>query len=122
MEHSKLRGLQCKGTWFRYANKSLDNQRHDPCKHDSGHPEGVRKPGILGVSDLLIVTYYVSLYIVKVGSMVVSGKLPTYPFPYLTLTLTSFFGRNVGFGKGWLGSFAETTIDSERLHTRQVAK
>ena len=29
----------------------------------------------------------------------VSGKLPTYPFPKLTLTLTSHLGQNVGLGK-----------------------
>ena len=29
----------------------------------------------------------------------VSGKLPTYPFPELTLTLTSHLGQNVGLGK-----------------------
>ena len=30
----------------------------------------------------------------------VSGKLPTYPFPKLTLTLTSHLGQNVGLGEG----------------------
>ena len=29
----------------------------------------------------------------------VSGKLPTYPFPKLTFTLTSHLGQNVGLGK-----------------------
>ena len=29
-----------------------------------------------------------------------SGKLPTYPFPKLTLTLTSHLGQNVSLGKG----------------------
>ena len=29
----------------------------------------------------------------------VSGKLATYPFPELTLTLTSHLGQNVGLGK-----------------------
>ena len=37
------------------------------------------------------------------GSMYVSGKLPTYPSPKLTLTLTSRFGKNVRFGKGLWG-------------------
>ena len=36
----------------------------------------------------------------KVGSMSVSGKLPTFPSPNLTLTPTSFFGQNVWFGRG----------------------
>ena len=31
--------------------------------------------------------------------LTVSGKLPTYPFPKLTLTLTSHLGQNVGLGK-----------------------
>ena len=50
-------------------------------------------------------------------AMYVSGKLPTYPSPNLTLTLTSRFGQNVRFGEGWVGSFPETYIDPkiERL-------
>ena len=34
------------------------------------------------------------------GSIFVSGKLPTYPSPNLTLPLTSHFGQNVRFGTG----------------------
>ena len=34
------------------------------------------------------------------GYMVVSGKLPTYLSPNLTLTLTSFFGQMLGLGRG----------------------
>ena len=30
----------------------------------------------------------------------VSGKLPTHPFPKLTLTLTSHLGQNDGLGEG----------------------
>ena len=30
----------------------------------------------------------------------VSEKLPTYPFPKSTLTLTSHLGQNVGLGEG----------------------
>ena len=30
----------------------------------------------------------------------VSGQLPTYPSPKLTLTLTSHLGQNVGLGEG----------------------
>ena len=30
----------------------------------------------------------------------VSGKLPTYPFPKLTSTLSSHLGQNVGLGEG----------------------
>ena len=34
------------------------------------------------------------------GSWYVSGKLPSYPSPKLTLTLTSHLGQNVGLGEG----------------------
>ena len=34
------------------------------------------------------------------GSSYVSGKLPTYPSPNPTLTLTSHLGQNVGLGEG----------------------
>ena len=34
------------------------------------------------------------------GSLYVSGKLPTYPSPRPTLTLTSHLEKNVGLGKG----------------------
>ena len=37
----------------------------------------------------------------------VSGKLPTYPSPKPTLTLTSHLGQNVGLGEE-VGSFPET--------------
>ena len=34
------------------------------------------------------------------GSFYVSVKLPTYPSPKQTLTLTSYLGQNVGLGEG----------------------
>ena len=34
------------------------------------------------------------------GSIKVSGQLPTYPSPRLTLILTSHFEQNDGLGKG----------------------
>ena len=34
------------------------------------------------------------------GSFYVSGKLPIYPSPKPTLTLSSYLGQNVGLGKG----------------------
>ena len=34
------------------------------------------------------------------GSFYVSGKLPTYPSPKPTLTLSSYLGQNVGLGEG----------------------
>ena len=42
------------------------------------------------------------------GSFYVSVKLPTYPSPKPTLTLSSYLGQNVGLGEGWVGSFPET--------------
>ena len=38
--------------------------------------------------------------VLVLGSMGVSGNLPTFPSPNLTLTLTPFFGQNVRFGEG----------------------
>ena len=34
------------------------------------------------------------------GSMVVSGRVPTYPSPNLTLTLPPFLKQNIRFGEG----------------------
>ena len=34
------------------------------------------------------------------GSIEVSGKLPTYPYPKSTLSVTSNLGKNVGLGEG----------------------
>ena len=34
------------------------------------------------------------------GSFYVSMKLPTYPSPKPTLTLSSYLGQNVGLGEG----------------------
>ena len=45
------------------------------------------------------------------GSLYVSGKLPTYPSPNPTLTLTSHLGQNVGLGEGYVSSFPETYND-----------
>ena len=47
-----------------------------------------------------------SLYYVCVGE-IRAGKTakPTYTSPKPTLTLTSYLGRNVGLGEGWVGSF-----------------
>ena len=50
----------------------------------------------------------------KKGSIKVSGKLPTYPSPKLTLTLNSYFGQNDGLGEGWVGSFPERQTKSNR--------
>ena len=35
------------------------------------------------------------------------GKLPTYPSPKPTLSLTSHLGQNVGLGEGWVGAYQE---------------
>ena len=34
------------------------------------------------------------------GSFYISGKLPTYPSPKPTLTLSSYLEQNVGLGEG----------------------
>ena len=44
----------------------------------------------------------------SLGSLYVSGKLPTYPSPKPTLTLSSHLGQNVVLGEGLVGSFPET--------------
>ena len=38
----------------------------------------------------------------------VSDKLPTYPSPKPTFTLSFHFQQNVGLGEGQVGSFLET--------------
>ena len=50
---------------------------------------------------------FLSVILVKVMDKV-SGKLPTYPSPKLTLTLNSHFGQNDGLGEGQVGNFQET--------------
>ena len=45
--------------------------------------------------------------------MDVSEKLPTYPSPKPTFTLTSHLGQSVGLGEGY-GSFPETYNDPIR--------
>ena len=41
----------------------------------------------------------------------VSKKLPTYPSPTPTSTLTFHLGQNVGLREGYVGSFPETYND-----------
>ena len=50
------------------------------------------------------------LYGSSFGSLHVSRKLPTYPSPKPTITLTSHLGQNVGLGEGKVGSFPEIHI------------
>ena len=50
------------------------------------------------------------LYGSSFGSLYVSRKLPTYPSPKPTLTLTSHLGQNVGLEEGKVGSFREIHI------------
>ena len=38
------------------------------------------------------------------------GKLPTYPSPKRTLTLSSYLGQNVGVGEGWQFRLQEDAI------------
>ena len=49
-------------------------------------------------------------FIVLIRSIQVCGKLPTYPSPKLTLTLTSHLGQNDGLGEGQVGSFPEPKL------------
>ena len=46
-----------------------------------------------------------------IGSMYVSGKLPTYPSPNVIFCPKQEVSVNVRFGEGWVGSFPETYID-----------
>ena len=45
--------------------------------------------------------------------MYVSGKLPTYPSPNVTLCPKREVSVNVRIGEGWEGSFPETYIDPD---------
>ena len=42
------------------------------------------------------------------GTVQVSGKLPSYPSPKPTLSLTSHLGKNVSLGEGQVVSFSDT--------------
>ena len=63
---------------------------------------------VIGISLLLyfiiIIAFSADVYLLFIdtncGLIWVSGKLPTYPSPKPTLTLTSHLGQNVGFGEG----------------------
>ena len=48
----------------------------------------------------LCLSFLVCFVHIVFRSIYVSGKLPTYPSPKSTLTLTSHLGQNVGLGKG----------------------
>ena len=49
-----------------------------------------------------------------------SGKLPTYPSPKPTLTLTSHLGQNVGLREGQVGSFLGTFYDPTLLPAYKI--
>ena len=53
------------------------------------------------------------------GSFYVSWKLPTYPSTKPTLTLSSYFGKNVGLGEGEGKSFTETKNDPRNVRNRE---
>ena len=56
---------------------------------------------VIGISLIAISADVYLLFIdTNSGLIWVSGKLPTYPSPKPTLTLTSHLGQNVGFGEG----------------------
>ena len=48
----------------------------------------------------LCLSFLVCFVHIVFRSIYVSEKLPTYPSPKSTLTLTSHLGQNVGLGKG----------------------
>ena len=48
----------------------------------------------------LCLSFLVCFVHIVFRSIYISGKLPTYPSPKSTLTLTSHLGQNVGLGKG----------------------
>ena len=59
----------------------------------------VRRNSRLNLGVLLI--RYRELTLGKsIGSIQISGKLPTYPSPKPSLSLTSHLGQNVGLGEG----------------------
>ena len=49
---------------------------------------------------IMFCTFIVEKVNAIMGSFYVSLKLPTYPSPKPTLTLSSYLGRNVGLGEG----------------------
>ena len=51
----------------------------------------------------------------KTGSVEVSGKLPAYPSPKPTFSLTSHLGQHVDLGEGYVGSFPKTKIDPKNI-------
>ena len=63
---------------------------------------------VIGISLLfyiiIIIAFSADVYLLFIDTssalIWVSGKLPTYPSPKPTLTLTSHLGQNVGFGEG----------------------
>ena len=63
---------------------------------------------VIGISLLfyiiIIIAFSADVYLLFIdtnsGLIWVSGKLPTYPSPKPTLTLTSHLGQNIGFGEG----------------------
>ena len=48
----------------------------------------------------LAIQFNTVIIVAKIGSIQVSAKLPTYPSPELTLTLTFHLGQNDGLGEG----------------------
>ena len=52
----------------------------------------------------------------KVRSSKVSWNLPTYPFPKLTLTVTSRLRQNCDLGEGKMVSYGETSIDPGKMY------
>ena len=57
-------------------------------------------PNIMNLPLVYPLTKHCFPFVYQVGLIKVSGKLPTYSSPKLTLTLTPHFGQNDGLGEG----------------------
>ena len=66
-------------------------------------PADIRKQGgVARMTDPKVhyILFYFFFNSQELRSFCVSGKLPTYPSPKPTLTLTSHLGQNAGLGEG----------------------
>ena len=74
-------------------------------------PADIRKQGgVARMTDPKVhyILFYFFFNSQELRSFYVSGKLPTYPSPKPTLTLTSHLGQNAGLGEGKVDSLPET--------------
>ena len=64
----------------------------------------------------------IHFYYWELGSISVSGQLPTYPSPNPTLTLACYQLTVVELGEGEVGSCPDTDIDPRTLPKRRDGK